>query len=492
MDFDETENSLLLSGSGCFTDIYNAGSSPVTTNPMTTDCALTYLPYTGGEHSGSPETVYQPSRRLYNHEYAHQFPNQGYYNDQPHSLTRGTSDDSFFDAAFWPPSSLPVLSPSLALIDESGAGPLPFEEHGNNGLDNEHMAQLRSAPDTQPFYSNISNIDYGGNPSGINYPAAGIDGLFGSLYHSGTTLQPVADATAARLEMGPNALTQSPTYQAPLSDYTTKSENKPGSQGQPAPFAMLLRTSESSRQPVPTFIMPQKPGHAANSSAYTAISPPSSIKSSPQKRSAAVAEIDKSIVAPKRRVIKAHMTAKVDNSEDFEIKKESEKLPTYKYQEYFNSPEDASMKLKRLLELYRKPDECCSNPSTDSTFPQSDEDKKEYVKKLFKAINEWESINEWSQTLSAEQRNGVIDQIRRIKEEANSKTPDKKPLEISLDEMRPSRDKLPPVAIQQKKILGRQLNDQTVEWLCWELIGAAIQSQQGNTQIPYWCGADGA
>ncbi|KAL6910240.1 hypothetical protein GGI43DRAFT_419706 [Trichoderma evansii] len=491
MDTDETENSLFFPGCGFFTDIYDAGSSTVTTNPMAIGLPLTCPPYNEGECSGSPERIYEPRRRLYNHEYGHQFSNQEYYNDHS-SLTRETSLDSFFDAAFGSSCSMPVLSPSLALIDELRAEPAPFEGYGNHDLDTEHGAQLQPESDTMPFYSNISSFEYGGNAPGINYPTNGIGGVFDNLYHSEATLQPVADATTAGAGARTNAQTQSPKYQGSLSDIRPNPENMPGPLGQPATLAMPAWAGEALKQPVAMSIISQQPGHTATSSPYATISPPSSVKSSPQKRSAAVAEIDKSTVAPKRRVIKAHMTTKVDNSEDFEIKKESEKSPTYKYQEYFHSPEDASMKLKRLLELYRKPEDSCSNPSTDSTFPQSDEDKKEYVKKLFKAINEWEIINEWSQTLNVEQRSQVMDELRHMKEEANSKTPDKKPIDISMDEMRPSRDKLPPVPIQQKKILGRQLNDQTVEWLCWELIGAAIQSQQGNTQIPYWCGADGA
>lgn len=356
------------------------------------------------------------------------------------------------------------------LMDELRAGPTPFEAYSDGTLDNEHEAQLRFEPDTLPFYSNFNNLDYSGNAPGSSYPTSGIDGHFDNFYHSETILQPVAGATAVEAGAGANAPTQSPKCQGSLSDITANLEDMPGPPGQLTPSAMPVQTGEASRQPVPTSMIPQQPGNMATSSPYTAISPPPSVKSPRQKRSAAVAEIDKSVVPPKKRVIKAHITAKIDNSEDFELKKESEKSPTYEYQEYFNSPEDANTTLKRLIWLYRKTENDCSNPSTDSTFPQSDEDQKEYVKKLFKAINEWGNINEWSQTLDAEQRNRVIDELRRMKEEASGRTPDKKPIDVSLDEMRPSQEKLPTVPIQQKKILGRQLNDQAVEWLCWELI----------------------
>ncbi|PNP38973.1 hypothetical protein TGAMA5MH_09199 [Trichoderma gamsii] len=491
MDFDETGNSLYLAGDGWVTDIYDARSSPVTTNPMAVGFAPTCPPYNGGEYLGSPEQVYEPRRRLYSDEYTHQFPDPEYCNAPSHFSTRETADDSFFDAAFVSSQALQVPSPSLALIDYLRPGPIPFEGYGSGDWDSEHIAQLRSGSDALPFYSSTDNLDYGCNAPGTNYPTSGIDGdgLLGNLYPSETALQPVAEAYVAGVEAGAAASLQNTMYRGSLSDFMAKPETIPGFPGQPAPLAM---PGESSRQPAPTYMTSQQPDYAVTSSPYTVISPPSSVKSSPRKRSASAARIDKSPVGPKKRVIKAHMLAKVDNIEDSKLKIETDKMPTFEYQEYFHSPADASMKLKRLLELFRKSEDNCSSPSTDSTFPQSNEDKKRYVEKLFNAINDWENINEWSQTLVPEERNRVMDEHRRMKEEANSATPDKKLNDIPLDEMRPTRDELPTLDVQQKKILGRQLNDQTVEWLCWELIEAAIQSQQGYTQIPYWCGADGA
>jgi hypothetical protein len=168
------------------------------------------------------------------------------------------------------------------------------------------------------------------------------------------------------------------------------------------------------------------------------------------------------------------MTTKVDNSEDFEIKKDSEKSPTGTYQEYFHSFDEAEKKLHRLLELYRKPKENCSFPSTDLTFPNCDDDKLTYIKNLFDAINDWSNFREWSQALKTEDRNRVMDKLRRKKKASENAAPDKKLGDISLDDMRPTQQELesllPPLEMQQKKILGRLLSDQTVEWLCWGLI----------------------
>jgi hypothetical protein len=345
------------------------------------------------------------------------------------SLTREAVDDSFFDAAFVSSQALQVPSPSLALIDYLRPGPIPFEGYSSDNWDSEEMAQLRYGSDSLPLYSSTDTYDCGCGAPSTSYPTSGIDGegLLGSLYPSEAALQPVAEAAAAGVEAGTNTPTQHSVYPRSLNEFLPKPETMPGSLGQPGS----------------AFILSQQPDYAATSSPYTVISPPSSAKSSPRKRSATTAKIDKSPVGPKKRVIKAHMTAKVDNIEDSRLKIETDKLPTFAYQEYFHSPVDASTKLKRLLELFRKPEDNCSSPSTDSTFPQSNEDKKKYVKKLFHAINDWENINEWSQTLMPEERNRVMDEHKRLKEEASSGTPDKRPNDIPLEEMRPSRDELP-------------------------------------------------
>lgn len=488
MNFDEAANSLHLAGSGWVTDTYDARSGAVTTNPMAAGFAPTCPLYAGGGYLGSPEHIYEPGRHLYSDEYAHQFPSSESYNAPPHFLNREIANDSFFDAAFVSSQALQVPSPSLALIDHLKPEPLPFEGYGSDDWDNEQIAQLRSESDTLPFYSSTDNPDYGCNAPATDYPTSGIDGNPCSLYPSETILQPVSKVSAAGMEAEASAPSHSSIFGGSLGEFMAEPKAVPGSPGQPAPFAM---PGGSSRQPAPPSMIPQQPDYGLASSPYTVISPPSSVKSSPRKRSASAARIDKP-VGPKKRVIKAHMLAKVDNIEDSKLKIETDKSPTFEYQEYFHSPADANMKLKRLLELFRKPEDNCSSPSTDSTFPQSNEDKKRYVEKLFNAINDWENINEWSQTLVPEERARVMKEHERMKIEANTATPGRKSNDIPLEEMRPSRDELPALDVQQKKILGRQLNDQTVEWLCWELIEAAIQSQQGYTQIPYWCGADGA
>lgn len=84
MNFEEAGNSPYLAGSGWVTDVYDARSGPVTTNPMTVGFAPKCPPYAGGGYLGSPEQVYEPKRCLYSDEYAHQFPHPEFYNAPSH------------------------------------------------------------------------------------------------------------------------------------------------------------------------------------------------------------------------------------------------------------------------------------------------------------------------------------------------------------------------------------------------------------------------
>ncbi|KOS22975.1 hypothetical protein ESCO_003673 [Escovopsis weberi] len=197
----------------------------------------------------------------------------------------------------------------------------------------------------------------------------------------------------------------------------------------------------------------------------------------------------------KKRIIKPQISVKLDTSEDFEIKKDSEKSPTGAFQDLFQSTEMARQKRDRLLDMYQKPRDCCTFPPDDATFPATDAQKALVVRRLFEAINDWSDFREWSQALKCDQRNRVMEDLRRSIA-ARAEMEGSSVGDISVDELRPSAARLaallPPLRTQQKRILGRLLSDQTVEWLCWELVEAAILSQQGFSQIPHWCGADGA
>ncbi|OTA01622.1 hypothetical protein A9Z42_0019480 [Trichoderma parareesei] len=359
----------------------------------------------------------------------------------------------------WYPSE---PSPSLLLNSEYEGASGPFPAYGTDNVNSEYEAQL-PWPDSDPFASesNIEEI----NPFQNTYYASGVlNQNPDALYDPEMAIQPFAGEAGGVMQ---GSLPQQSVYETSPGFVSFRRHN---GQGVPEEPVMPLHDTEG---PVPesiVFAHPSQP-HLNVSSPLSVVSPPQSAGSSSRKRNHAAADLEKSPVAPKKRVIKPQLTAKVDNSEDFEIQKDSEMAPTGVFQGYFQNCDVARKKLQRLLELYRKPKENCSYPSNDETFPVTDEDKIGYIKNLFDAINDWSNFREWSQALKTEDRNRIIDRLRR--RHAGS---DNAEADISLDDMRPSPQELeailPPLETQQKKILGRLLSDQTVEWLCWELIEA--------------------
>lgn len=332
-------------------------------------------------------------------------------------------------------------------------------------INTEYEAQL-PWPELDPFryqHRGVKNFDDDDYPVETTYyTPRGIDGNLDPIHNPDMTLQPLTAAGGVTS----SSWTQQPAYEASPS-VIPGTFNRLEIPGQPAPMMMSMREAE---EPMPASIMLQPLTHPLNMpSPLSVISPPPSAKSSARKRNVSAAGLERSPVAPKKRVIKPQLTTKVDNSEDFEIQKDSEMTPTGTYQGYFHTVDVARKKLQRLLELYRKPRENCSFPSTDDTFPTGDDDKMGYIKNLFDAINDWSHFREWSQALNTDDRNRIIDGLRRRQAGHDDAAAD-----ISLDDMRPSQQELesilPPLQAQQKKILGRLLSDQTVEWLCWELV----------------------
>ncbi|KAL7937332.1 hypothetical protein V8C35DRAFT_331184 [Trichoderma chlorosporum] len=387
------------------------------------------------------------------------------YEDQfPFELTGGVHYNP------WSPNSTSAPawcssepSPSLLLNSEYGGAPAFPMGYDAGNINSEYEAQLPwPEPEHFPPRADVANSDDDVDPFGITYyTPRGVDGALDSICDPNMTLHHVAAGGITS-----NCSTQQSASEASLEGvpFRTLRLDMPG---RAASVMMPTREADESMR---TSVMQQPLDQSLNPpSPLSVTSPSTSLPSSARKRNIEIADLEKSPVAPKKRVIKPQLTAKVDNSEDFEIQKDSELAPTGVYQAYFRTVDVSRKKLQRLLELYRKPRESCSFPSTDDTFPTSDEDKMVYIKNLFDAISDWSHFREWPQALKTEERNRIMDSMRR-KQAGN----DDGGADISLDDLRPSQEELesllPPLQDQQKKILGRLLSDQTIEWLCWELI----------------------
>ncbi|KAL7790820.1 hypothetical protein V8C37DRAFT_417449 [Trichoderma ceciliae] len=488
MDARETKNA--LSPSDCDRGFMEAHDARGDTSARTTATGIPPLHQRdNGDEFPVSSYGHRPGRRL--HDSVPRFGARHSpvikecYDDQfPFDL----ATDSHYDHWSPNPTSAPSWfpsepSPGLLLNTEWGAAPGSLIGYIPDNMNGEYEAQLPwPESDSFPPHANVnSNFGDDIDPFGVTYyTSRGKDGILDPVRDPGACLQPLPGGGGDTS----NGLIHHSAFEGQPGVHPFRMANTLEIPGQPVPMVMPVREEEESRQPqpvlalaqMPTSIMLQPHAQMLNMpSPLSVISPPSSVKSASRKRNVSVAGFERSPVAPKKRVIKPHMTTKVDNSEDFEIKKDSEKSPTGVFQGYFHTFDLAKKKLQRLLEMYQKPRENCSFPSTDHTFPKCDNDKMVYIKELFEAINDWSNFREWSQALKTDDRNRIIDRLRRRKLGGEDAGPDKLG-DISLDDMRPSQQELetilPPLETQQKKILGRLLSDQTVEWLCWELVEA--------------------
>jgi hypothetical protein len=182
---------------------------------------------------------------------------------------------------------------------------------------------------------------------------------------------------------------------------------------------------------------------------------------------------------PRRRQVKAPRTRDPRNREELNLHIRSTEPATASFQTYFSNEVDAEEKYQRYLDLYRKlPDEC-TFPSNDDTFPKSDVAKQALVKKLFDAISDWGSYREWPQVVSTEMRDRFIDNWLAKNPGATGLS---QRISIPAEELRPSPEELarmaPPLGRQQAIVLSRELNDQMVEWISWDLL---VSSSAGTT-----------
>lgn len=172
---------------------------------------------------------------------------------------------------------------------------------------------------------------------------------------------------------------------------------------------------------------------------------------------------DKSLPEPGRRHVKPRQYKKAQVREDRDLVGDSHLAPTGKFTGYFSSKSDADKKRLRMAEFYQKPAEACSTPETDNTFPQSDEDSKAYVKQIFDAIFDWSDILEWLQISQPAVRERVALAVKDKSIKVNQ-AKDMRPLPEDFAAIPHTLEE------QHRKILGRDLNDQIVELLSWDLL----------------------
>ncbi|EFY89630.1 hypothetical protein MAC_04283 [Metarhizium acridum CQMa 102] len=235
------------------------------------------------------------------------------------------------------------------------------------------------------------------------------------------------------------------------------------------------------------------PGHENSSTSETTIdSIENAFEPMAQRSKRGVGNEFDEISGPRRKKARkiSPTTAEI-TPESKAIHDKSKESPTRVFQELFESKHHAEKSLETIMELHRKSVADCSFPADDESFPKTDEEYRQRVRQVFDAICDWSYILEWRKVLpkGQEYRIGTEfshDRPERRQEESMDDPPaDFMPTEAELANI------LPPVEDQQRRVLRQIPNDQTIEWISWGIVDAAIKSQQGNTQVPYWCVSEG-
>ncbi|OAQ62152.1 hypothetical protein VFPPC_07183 [Pochonia chlamydosporia 170] len=153
------------------------------------------------------------------------------------------------------------------------------------------------------------------------------------------------------------------------------------------------------------------------------------------------------------------------------------------FQGLFNNETAVKQRLEAMLQQHRKETLGCTSPDNDSTFPQSDDEYQEKVRRVFDAICDWSYILEWRAVLPKNEEDDIITRLIQARSDAQQQHI---LTETLLENFTPTKEELasilPPVENQQQKVLRQIPDDETIEMISWGIVAAAIKSQQGDTQ----------
>ena len=198
------------------------------------------------------------------------------------------------------------------------------------------------------------------------------------------------------------------------------------------------------------------------------------------------------------RIKKPKITYSVRTQEEHDLQKRCESTGVQMTGLICQSREQFNRMYEMTEKFYRKPSECCTNPSNDDTFPSTDEHYRHYVHQLKDAIMCWDAFIEWRQTLDKKTKSQKTNlQVARVEDHEVRK---KQGLPVH-DNALTIRDLLPGeedcslylqnVGQLHTHVLGRVCNDWCAESFAWQLLEAAMNAQQGLTMSMPWTTNDG-
>ncbi|KAF5021558.1 hypothetical protein F66182_6387 [Fusarium sp. NRRL 66182] len=157
---------------------------------------------------------------------------------------------------------------------------------------------------------------------------------------------------------------------------------------------------------------------------------------------------------------------------------------TFEYQSYFNSSATASYWRRHYESLSTAPKEATvTNPRTDMTFPQNQEQWRDCHRQLFEAICDFSSPREWRNKMGQKRAEKWMEEVMLQRSRHGLET-DK--ATICDDEIAPPPERMPSLEVQWKNVVHSRTSDIEIELLCAQILDQAILAQQGKNFIPLW------
>lgn len=144
--------------------------------------------------------------------------------------------------------------------------------------------------------------------------------------------------------------------------------------------------------------------------------------------------------------------------------------PSRTFQGLFNNEAAVKQRLEAMLRQHRKETSGCTSPDNDSTFPKSDDEYQEKVRRVFDAICDWSYILEWRAVLPKNEEGDIITRLIQARPDAQQHIV----TETLLENFTPTKEELasilPPVETQQQKVLRQIPDDETIEMISWGIV----------------------
>ncbi|PHH79784.1 hypothetical protein CDD80_3777 [Ophiocordyceps camponoti-rufipedis] len=141
--------------------------------------------------------------------------------------------------------------------------------------------------------------------------------------------------------------------------------------------------------------------------------------------------------------------------------------PTRQFPGLFLNAGAANQARSSLQTLMRPPNKECTTPADDPTFPVSDADMVAVVASVFNAICDWSYLLEWKSVLCRNARVRITDELVARRSGPGVGHTDAENIRPTSPEL---ADMLPPLEVQQKKVLGQVPSDLAIECISWAIV----------------------